>query len=81
MSIKKELLDELTEKQLRELAEYKGIKFILSDTQKRYYAGWDEKDKLVDIMSGKENITVRNIEEFLKLRTNWQLLKTLKALK
>jgi len=70
MSIKKEMLDELTEKQLRELAEHKGIKFILSDTRKKYYAGWDEKDKLVDIMSETENITVRNIEEFLKLHTN-----------
>ena len=67
MSIKKELLDELTKKQLKELAENKGIEFVLSSTQKRYYAGWDEKDKLVDLMSDKEDLTVRKIEDYLKL--------------
>jgi len=67
MSIKKELLNELTEKQLKELAESKGIKFDLSNTQKRYYANWDEREMLVDMINDKEDITVREIEEFLKL--------------
>ena len=70
MSIKKELLDELTEKQLRELAEHKGIKFILSDAQKRYYVDWDEREILVDVINDIEDITVREIEEYLKLRKN-----------
>ena len=70
MSIKKELLDELTEKQLRELAENKGVKFVLSNTQKEYYAGWDEKDKLVDLICDKEDLTVREIEEYLKIHKN-----------
>ena len=66
MSIKKELLDELTEQQLRELAESRGIKFSLSRAQKKYYADWDEKDKLVDIIGDKESLTVGEIEDFLK---------------
>jgi len=70
MSIKKELLDELTEKQLRELAENKGIKFNLSDAQKKYYADWDEREILVDVINDTEGITVREIEEYLKLREN-----------
>ncbi len=70
MSIKKELLDELTEKQLRELAEHKGIKFILSDAQKRYYVDWDEREILVDVINDIGDITVREIEEYLKLHKN-----------
>ena len=66
MSIKKELLDKLTERQLREIAENKGIKFNLSKTQEKYYSGWDEKEKIVDIMTSKEDITVKEIEEFIK---------------
>ena len=38
MSIKKLLLDELKEHQLRELAESRGIKIDLSDRQQKYYA-------------------------------------------
>jgi hypothetical protein len=37
MSIKKELLNELTENQLKELAESKGIIFTLNNIQKKYY--------------------------------------------
>lgn len=70
MSIKKELLDELTEKQLRELAEHKGIKFILNDAQKKYYVDWDEREILVDVINDIGDITVREIEEYLKLRKN-----------
>jgi hypothetical protein len=68
MSIKKELLNELTEKQLMELAEHKGVKLALSDIQKGYYMGWNEKDRLVDIMKDTRNITVKDIENYLKLR-------------
>jgi hypothetical protein len=67
MSIKKELLNELTEKQLMELAEHKGVKLTLSDVQKGYYTGWNEKDRLVDIMKDQRNITVKDIENYLKL--------------
>lgn len=73
MSIKKEILGELTEQQLKELAESKGIKFDLSEAKKKYYAGWEEKDKLVDIMNDKENLTVKDIEEYLKISKNKQL--------
>lgn len=66
MSLKKELLSELTKKQLKEFAENKGIEFTLSKSQKKYYEGWDEKDKLVDLMTDKEDVSVRDIEEFLK---------------
>jgi len=66
MSIKKELLDELTEKQLKELAKSKGVEFTMSDAQKKYYAEWNEKDRLVDMMNDKEDITVKEIEKILK---------------
>jgi hypothetical protein len=66
MSIKKELLTELTLQQLKELAENKGINFRLSEVQKNYYAKWNEKDMIVDLMVEKEKITVKDIENFLK---------------
>jgi len=66
MSIKKELLTELTMQQLKELAESKGIKFKLSEIQKNYYAKWSEKDVIVDLMVEKEGLTVKDIEKFLK---------------
>jgi hypothetical protein len=67
MSIKKELLDEFTLQQLKEIAENKGIKFKrLSKTQKEYYEDWDEKEKLVDIMTGKEELTIKEIEGYIK---------------
>ena len=70
MSIKKELLDELTESQLKELAKSKGIKFNLNKTQEKYYADWGEKDKIVDLMSEKGNLSIKEIEEFIKLQNN-----------
>lgn len=73
MSIKKELLQELTEPQLKNLAEGKGIKFKLNKIQKEYYAEWDEKDKMVDLMGDKEDLTVREIEEFIKLQSRLSL--------
>lgn len=65
MSIKKELLNELTEKQLKQLAENKGIDFSLNDVQTRYYENWDEKDKIVDIMTDQKHISVSEIEKFI----------------
>lgn len=68
MSIKKELLNELTEIQLRQLAESKGIKFTLTTVQQKYYENWNEKDKLVDIMAEHKQITVSDIERFIHTR-------------
>jgi len=65
MSIKKELLNELTEFQLRQLAESKGIIFSLNTIQKKYYENWAERDKLVDLMSENKHITVADIEQFI----------------
>ena len=65
MSIKKELLSELTEKQLKQLAEYKGIDLGLSNVQKKYYENWDEKEKIVDLMADYKHLTVSEIEKFI----------------
>jgi hypothetical protein len=67
MSIKKLLLDELSEQQLKELADSRGIKIDLSHRQEKYYAGWAEKDKLIDIMNDKEKLTIKDIEDYLKI--------------
>lgn len=66
MSIKKEMLSKLSEEKLKELAEDKGIKFDLTDAQKKYYNGWDEKEKMVDLMTCKEDLSVAEIERFIK---------------
>jgi hypothetical protein len=68
MSIKKELLNELTEHQLKQLAESKGIIFKLNNVQKKYYQNWAEKDKLVDLMTTNINITVPEIEKFIQAK-------------
>lgn len=65
MSIKKELLNELTENQLKQLAEIKGIEFTLNTIQEEYYTNWEEKDKLVDIMTDQKQISVSDIEKFI----------------
>ena len=65
MSIKKELLCELTERQLKELAEYKGISFSLSKIQKKYYTGWQERDKIIDLMNDNKELTISDIEQFI----------------
>jgi hypothetical protein len=66
MSIKKELLNELTEQQLKQLAESKGIIFKLNTIQKKYYENWAEKDKLVDLMTSSKHISVYEIEKFIQ---------------
>jgi len=70
MSIKKELLDELTINQLKELAEDKGIKFSLTKEQKKYYYNWDERDKLVDLMTDQGDLSVKEIEKYIKTFKN-----------
>ena len=70
MSIKKEMLHKLSEPQLLKLADDKGIKFKLNKTQKEYYANWDEKDKIIDLMGDKEDLTVKEIEDYIKLLKN-----------
>jgi hypothetical protein len=65
MSIKKELLNELSEDQLKKLAEFKGIDFTLDRLQEKYYKDWNEKDKLVDLMTDDEQLTVTEIEKFI----------------
>ena len=68
MSIKKELLNELSEHQLKQLAESKGIIFKLNTVQKKYYQNWAERDKLVDLMTTNEHITVSEIEKFIQTK-------------
>jgi hypothetical protein len=68
MSIKKELLNELSEHQLKQLAESKGIIFKLNTVQKKYYQNWAEKDRLVDLMTTNEHITVSEIEKFIQAK-------------
>jgi len=68
MSIKKELLNELSEHQLKQLAESKGIIFKLNNVQKKYYQNWAERDKLVDMMTTNEHITVSEIEKFIQAK-------------
>ena len=65
MSIKKELLYELSEQQLKELAEIKGVEFTVNEIREKYYADWNEKDKLVDIMTDQKHISIADIEKFL----------------
>ena len=66
MSLKKELLGELTEQQLKKFAEIKGLKFSMSESQEKYYADWNEKERLVDIMNDKEDITIKEIEDIIR---------------
>lgn len=66
MPLKKELLSKLTEKQLRELAEIKGISFELTDKQRRYYENWSGKDIIIDIMNDTNDLTIKEIEEYIK---------------
>ena len=65
MSIKKELLYELSEEQLKQLAQFKDVEIALSTAQEKYYKGWEEKDKLVDMMNDCRQISVSDIEKFI----------------
>jgi hypothetical protein len=65
MSLKKELLNKLTEDQLQHLADSKGIAFTLNTTQKNYYENWTSRDRLVDLMADHEKLTIHDIECFI----------------
>ena len=65
MSLKKELLNELSESELKKLAESKGITFNLNSIRKDYYSGWEEKDKLIDLMSEHKELSINDIEHFI----------------
>ena len=65
MSLKKELLNELSASELKKLAESKGITFNLNSVRKNYYDGWDEKDKLIDMMSEHKELSITDIEQFI----------------
>ena len=66
MSIKKELLGQMSLQQLKDLAESKGITLSMNDTQKKYYEEWSERDRMIDLMNDNHDITVREIEELIK---------------
>jgi hypothetical protein len=65
MSIKKELLNELSENQLKEIAEYKGISLELNKVKRKYYENWNKKDMLVDLITDYKDLTLSEIEKFL----------------
>lgn len=65
MSIKKELLNELSEKQLIDFAKAKGIEFSINEVREKYYENWDEKCKLVDLLSDHKSISISEIEKFI----------------
>ena len=58
MSIKKELLNELSENQLKEIAEYKGISLELNKVKRKYYENWNKKDMLVDLITDYKDLTL-----------------------
>jgi len=65
VSLKKELLRQLDLDQLKKLIEEKNIEIRLSKIQKDFYANWDEKEKLVDILNDCENIRIADIEKYV----------------
>jgi type III secretory pathway component EscR len=65
MSLKKELLNQLTKEQLQKLADSKKIDFSLNITQKKYYEEWNEKDKLIDLLTDDPELTLSDIEKFI----------------
>jgi hypothetical protein len=66
MSIKKELLSQLSLQQLKELAEKKDVSFSTNDKQKKYYTGWSEKEQMIDMMNDNNDITINEIEKHIK---------------
>lgn len=65
MSLKKELLNELTKMQLKEFAKSKGICLEMNSVKTKYYKNWDEKDKLVDLIGDTKECTLSEIEKFI----------------
>ena len=65
MTIKKELLNGLTESKLKELAKYKGINLELNSVKSKYYENWEEKDILVDLIADNKELSVSEVEKFI----------------
>ena len=65
MSLKKELLRQLDLNQLKKLIKEKNIEIQLNRIQKEFYANWDEKEKLVDILNDCESVKISDIEKFV----------------
>ena len=70
MSLKKELLSKMTLQQLKELAEKKGISFSLNETQQEYYADWDERDQMIDLLTDNKDVSIGEIEQHIKTSKN-----------
>ena len=66
MSIKKELLSQLSLTQLKKLAEQKGISFSLNKIQEDFYTNWSEKDLMIDVMNDNHDLSLKEIEEQFK---------------
>jgi len=71
MSIKKELLQELSEQQLKSLAESKGIKFKLNKIQQEYYTDWDEKDKIAFWLNVYNALTLKAIIDNYPIKSSF----------
>lgn len=67
MSLKKELLSQLSIQQLKELAQKKGLSFSLNETQKKYYEDWSERDRIIDLISDNQDISISEIEQHIKI--------------
>jgi hypothetical protein len=65
MSLKKELLNELSEIQLKELAKSKGISLEMNTIRSKYYKDWEEKEKLVDLIGDTKDLSLSEIEKFI----------------
>ena len=66
MSIKKELLSQMSLQELKKLASRKGISFSLNERQREYYADWSEKERMVDLMNDTRDLSIREIEDHLR---------------
>lgn len=66
MSIKKELLSQLSLQQLKALADKKGVSFSTNKKQKEYYADWSEKEQIIDMMNDNNDISIKEIEDHIK---------------
>jgi uncharacterized ubiquitin-like protein YukD len=68
MSLKKELLSELSEQELEKFLETRHINFTLSNIQKKYYKDKDTSEKLIDIINDKRDISIKDVEEYIKMQ-------------
>jgi len=66
MSLKKELLSQLSLQQLKALADKKRVSFSTNEKQEKYYADWSEKDQMIDMMNDNNDISIKEIENHIK---------------